>query len=89
MKESGRKRMGAGFALDYRLKSLQIKNYISYNVVKSDESPYGSFRDYTKKLPYDEYKDEFGNYLKSTKSWHDGEYKRFVESLVRGNLAFL
>lgn len=72
MKESGRKRMGAGFALDYRLKSLQIKNYISYNVVKSDESPYGSFRDYTKKLPYDEYKDEFGNYLKSTKSWHDG-----------------
>lgn len=72
MKGSYRDNIGAGFSLDYRIKELQIKNYISYNVMKSKESPYGIFSDYTKKQPYDEMKDEFGNYTKNTPLWHDG-----------------
>lgn len=70
MKESYRDRMGAGIYLDYRVGTLQLRNYISYNVVQSKESPYGVFSDYTSKLPYDEYTDESGRYLKKTKQWH-------------------
>ena len=69
MKESARNRYGVGLSIDYRLGDFQIKNYISYNVTKSKESPYGSFSDYTKKMPYDEYKDENGKYLKKTQKW--------------------
>ncbi len=69
MKESARNRYGVGLSIDYRLGDFQIKNYISYNVTKSKESPYGSFSDYTKKMPYDEYKDENGKYLKETQEW--------------------
>ena len=57
MKESFRDRMGAGFYIDYRVGSLQVKNYISYNITRSKESPYGTFSDYTSKQPYDMYKD--------------------------------
>ena len=73
MKESFRDRMGAGFYIDYRVGSLQVKNYISYNITRSKESPYGTFSDYTSKQPYDMYKDENGNYLKTTQKWH-GEF---------------
>lgn len=69
MKESARNRYGVGLSIDYRLGDFQIKNYISYNVTKSEESPYGSFSDYTKKMPYDEYKDEDGKYLEFTNKW--------------------
>lgn len=78
MKESFRDRMGAGFYIDYRVGSLQVKNYISYNITRSKESPYGTFSDYTSKQPYDMYKDENGNYLKTTQKWHgesDSEVK--------------
>ncbi|MFR1242217.1 MAG: SusC/RagA family TonB-linked outer membrane protein, partial [Butyricimonas faecihominis] len=86
MKGSFRDRMGAGFSLDYRFKRLQIKNYISYNVTKSKESPYGTFRDYTEKQPYDEYKDEMGNYLKETKLWHDGSNTNLKNPLYEATL---
>ena len=70
MKGSVRNRKGAGLSLDYRVGSLQIRNYITYDVVKAKNSPYGVFSDYTKKLPYDPMKDEDGNWLKTTKFWH-------------------
>ena len=35
------------------MKSLQVKNTVSFGHTKSKESPYGSFSDYTGLLPYD------------------------------------
>ncbi|WP_286334669.1 SusC/RagA family TonB-linked outer membrane protein [Bacteroides caecimuris] len=53
MKGSGRDQYSVGFSLDYRMKSLQVKNTVSFTHVKSKESPYGSFSDYTSLQPYD------------------------------------
>lgn len=64
MKESKRNRIGAGFYIDYRVKNLQIRNQVSYDVVNAVNSPYGMFSEYTKKLPYVKYKDDNGNLLK-------------------------
>lgn len=74
MKESGRNNAGVEFSIDYRLGNFQIKDKIVYQQTKSKESPYGNFSDYTKKLPYDKYKDENGNYLKETTSWGRSDY---------------
>ena len=69
MKGSKRDRMGAGVYLQYVYKQLSIKNYTSFLQTDSRESPYGSFSDYTKAQPYDEYLDENGNYLENLRSW--------------------
>ena len=53
MKGSSRDRYNVGFSLDYRMKSLQVKNTVSFTHTKSTESPYGSFSDYTNMQPYD------------------------------------
>ena len=53
MKGSFRDNYGVGLTLDYRLKSwLQVMNYVSYNVTKSEESPYGNFATYAAMKPY-------------------------------------
>lgn len=52
MKGSTRQNYGAAMTLDYRYKTLQIKNKVTFNSVKSEESPYGSFSDYVKMKPY-------------------------------------
>ena len=65
MKGSYRDRMAGGLSLSYRLGAFQVRNYFSYTYTRSQESPYGSFSDYTSKLPYDEYKDENGKYLET------------------------
>ena len=75
MKGSSRDKIGAGFYVDYRMKKLQIKNYVTYNEVKATASPYGNFADYANKLPYDLYKDENGNYVRTLQQeygngWH-------------------
>lgn len=72
MKESYRDRIGVGVSLDYRLNSLQIKNQTTYDNTKSRETPYGSFSDYTKALPYNVYKDEAGRYLEKLENWKEG-----------------
>lgn len=53
MKGSSRDRYSVGFSLDYRMKSLQVKDTVSFTHTKSTESPYGSFSDYTSMQPYD------------------------------------
>lgn len=53
MKGSSRNRYSIGFSLDYRMESLQVKNTVSFTHSKSEESPYGSFSDYTQLEPYD------------------------------------
>ena len=45
MKGSSRDRYSVGFSLDYRMKSLQVKNTVSFTHTKSTESPNGSFSD--------------------------------------------
>lgn len=70
MKKSYRNRQGVGLTLDYRYKGLQVRNKISYDYVKSQDSPYGSFRDYTNKQPYDYWRDpDTGELLEQTTSW--------------------
>lgn len=64
MKGSSRDKIGAGFYVDYRMKKLQIKNYVTFNKVKAHVSPYGDFSDYAEKLPYDLYKNESGDYVR-------------------------
>lgn len=73
MKGSFRDRVGAGFFFQYMYKTLSIKNNISFQLMKSQESPYGNFSDYTKQLPYQAYKDEDGKYLKTLNTF--GETK--------------
>ena len=70
MKEAFRDRMAGGLSLSYRLGSFQLRNSFSYTYTKSADSPYGSFSDYTSKLPYDEYLDENGRYLETTYPWN-------------------
>lgn len=72
MRGSYRKRAGGGFYIDYRINNLQIKNYVTFNSVKSENSPYGNFSEYTLKQPYDTFKDENGNYLEYLTAWHSG-----------------
>lgn len=71
MKKSFRNNNSIGLSVDYRIFNFQIRNYTSYNKMSSQESPYGSFSQYTRKLPYDEMRNEFGNYLSHTQGWHN------------------
>ncbi|MFR5656532.1 MAG: SusC/RagA family TonB-linked outer membrane protein [Butyricimonas faecihominis] len=71
MKGSIRDRIGAGIFVQYTYKSLSIRNDVSFLITKSKESPYGDFSKYTKQLPYNEYKDENGNYLEYLRAWTD------------------
>ena len=60
MKKSYRDRMGAGISLDYRYKGFQVRNQVSFDLNKSQDSPYGSFSSYASALPSDRYKEENG-----------------------------
>ena len=54
-----RKRYSAGFSLDYRIKNLQVRNYVSFGHTKSKGSPYGSLSALSGLQPYDTpYKDD-------------------------------
>ncbi|WP_059026346.1 SusC/RagA family TonB-linked outer membrane protein [Gabonibacter massiliensis] len=75
MKGSFRTRTGGGLNLDFRYRSLQLRNRISYYAVRSEDSPYGVFSDYTKQLPYDEYRDDKGDDLPYLQNWHSGPLK--------------
>ena len=65
MKKSFRDRIGAGLTLDYRWKGLQVKNQVSYNVMKNRNSPYGSFSEYSRKQPYWYWKKDDGTWNKT------------------------
>lgn len=65
MKESFRNVAGAGITVDYRYKTLQIKNQVSINTMKSKDSPYGSFSDYVGMKPYLEPYDASNRLIKS------------------------
>ncbi len=68
MKGSYRDNMGIALMLDYRLKEwLQVQNQVSYNVTKSEDSPYGTFSLYASLQPYDPVYDDEGELLPTLK----------------------
>lgn len=97
MKGSFRQVTGIGLNVEYLLEKLQIRNTVSYNATNSEESPYGYFSDYTRKQPYDRFKDDDGNLLLKTNdlayndqnplydvkldSYNKSNYDEFVENL--------
>lgn len=64
MKESGRENAGAELFLQFTFGRLNIRNSISYNNTWEEESSYGSFSEFTHKMPYNRIKDKNGNYLR-------------------------
>lgn len=68
---SYRNRLGGDFKIDYRIRGFQITNQVGLDVMKSKVSPYGSFADYTKQMPYYSPKDPVtGKYVKTLpKGW--------------------
>ncbi|KIO44132.1 MULTISPECIES: SusC/RagA family TonB-linked outer membrane protein [Sanguibacteroides] len=69
MKGSYRQGLDVSFDFRYLTEKVQVSNLIRYGVVKSHESPYGNFSEYTTLLPYLEYKDADGKYVKSLKDF--------------------
>lgn len=66
MKESFRKRLGAGLTLQYQARNLQIRNQIYFDAVNGEESPYGKFSDYSRLQPYyNPYDENTGKYIKN------------------------
>ncbi len=65
MKDSYRKRLGAGLTLQYQTTKLQFRNQTYFDVVTSEESPYGKFSDYSRLQPYfNMYNENTGKYVK-------------------------
>ncbi len=62
MKKSDRRTMGLTLNLKYRRKKWNIGNQLNLADTKGNNSPYGSFRDYTKLNPYYRKTDENGQY---------------------------
>ncbi len=86
MKGSLRDRMGAGLALSYNYKSFLVKNTVTYQRVRTKESPYGNFADFAKQLPYDTYKDENGVYYPTMKYWGKGSESGRVNPMYEPSL---
>lgn len=88
MKESGRERLGLGLELQYIYKNFTFRNQLSYSRVKAENSPYGSFSEYTMLNPYVKYKDEEGNliYLLETEDRRLGEDANMYNPLYNAAL---
>lgn len=63
MKDSGRQNAGAELFLQFTFGNLNIRNSVSYATTWEEDSPYGSFSDFTHKSPYNRIKDAKGNYV--------------------------
>jgi TonB-linked SusC/RagA family outer membrane protein len=61
MKNSSRRTFNGSLTLMYKVKDLTFKNYLTYGMVRANESNYGSFSDYVKQQPYNNPYDENGN----------------------------
>jgi TonB-linked SusC/RagA family outer membrane protein len=72
MKESFRRRLGAGLTLQYQTGKLQLRNQSYYDGVKADDSPFGKFSDYSRLQPYYQMRDETtGAYVKTFPQYAD------------------
>lgn len=61
MKGSLRNTLSSTISTSYRYKSLLFRNILTVTDNKSNDSPYGTFGDYSKMNPYSTPYDEFGN----------------------------
>ena len=61
MKESSRENVAGAITLSYRYNKMIFRNVLSVAFNRADDSPYGSFSEYTKLNPYWSPKDENGN----------------------------
>lgn len=96
MKGSGRDNIGIGIKLQYRYKNLRFMNNLTYDHVTQQDSPYGSFSDYTYMNPYLFPYDENGNvrqvmyigeeyelnplYNASLATKYDSKYQNFIDN---------
>ena len=64
MKGSNRQNTGGSINLSYRSGKFNFRNILSVNFNKSNNSPYGSFSEYTSLNPYYSPYDEYGNMKK-------------------------
>ncbi len=64
MEHSSRNVTSAGFFIDYRINSFQIKNKAYYSEERSSEVPFNSFGDYSHLQPYFRVYDADGYYLR-------------------------
>ena len=73
MKGSERNNNSIGFSISYRKNNLMFRNYIQWNNIQSEESPFGSFSMYAEQNPYETILDDEGNYKKLLGDWgHPG-----------------
>lgn len=64
MKGSSRRTFNGSVTLMYTLKNLTFRNYTSFGVTRSKESPYGSFSDYADQESYNSPYDENGKLVR-------------------------
>ena len=64
MKKSARNSFNGGITLSYQHRDFLFTNDLSIGHTKSDDSPYGSFSDYTRLNPYWKPYDDEGNIIK-------------------------
>lgn len=72
MRKSGRENISVSSSLQYRNKNLLFKNELSIAFNKAENSPFGSFAQYSKMNPYWSPVDEDGNipyYVENITSW--------------------
>lgn len=63
MKESDRNSMGMDISLQYRRKKWNVNNQLMLSNTVGNNTPYGSFSEYTRLNPYYRKTDEMGRYL--------------------------
>lgn len=97
MKGSHRQTSSFGMYVDYSVGKLKIRNHVTYDIANSQDSPYGSFADYTKQQPYEEFRNENGKYLQTLPlSWRAnplyeaslGSFSRSNYNTITNNLSF-
>ena len=75
MKGSDRENVAGAITLSYRYKSLVFRNVLSVTFNKANDSPYGSFSEYTKLNPYWSPKDENGNLKRVLGSFQPSDWQ--------------
>lgn len=84
MKHSSRKSSRGSFYIDYRYKTLQIKNKVEYGNNKSSDVPFNNFSDYAHLLPYMRLYDHDGQYVRKLEDF-PGYYGNLVNPLYEIN----
>ncbi len=79
MKESDNTTMGLDLTLNYQRKGWNIRNNLSLSNREGNESPYGSFSEYTRLNPYYRERDEDGNLIRVFERKSRGQGNSSVE----------